>query len=391
MIPLVSSNQKNTLAGSPVFFEATPVESSETKKKTLTFASRLFASLNICRMIKDALHVKIGEFIVPAQSRNKNDPVLIEGRQILLSKFCGEEITLKTPDGIVLDGMFIRCRKDDADVSRNSPTIIHFNGNGERFECSSLYLNVDAEQEIENRKLKYSFSEPVSNLRNYLNLGFNVFLFNYRGVARSQGRATSEGLVLDGETAFQFVHQHLGVPKEHILLFGHSLGGAIAAHVAVKYPGTHLCSDRSFSSLDKVVYFLFYPSFFSWIASQFIKSLGWNLNSADLWEKIKGKKWIVYHPADKLIPFQASLLYSLQQRKLDSIKAIQLKGPEEIYSYFQQKEARANQRPLTKEEMDLVKVIIDDSGFTDAHNRKLLPREIQEVFEHFKLSLHPKS
>ena len=38
-----------------------------------------------------------------------------------------------------------------------------------------------------------------------------------------------------------------------VMLYGHSLGGCVAAYLRAEYPGGPLVHDRSFLSLDKVV------------------------------------------------------------------------------------------------------------------------------------------
>lgn len=59
-----------------------------------------------------------------------------------------------------------------------------------------------------------------------------VFLAEYRGYGGSTGNPTYAGGHLDAQGAYGIVRDSLGVPQTRIILFGHSLGSAIAAELA---------------------------------------------------------------------------------------------------------------------------------------------------------------
>ena len=63
--------------------------------------------------------------------------------------------------------------------------------------------------------------------------GFNVLLFDYRGYGASEGAATDEaGLYADGYAALSFVTKGKEISPNQIILYGQSLGTAVAAEVA---------------------------------------------------------------------------------------------------------------------------------------------------------------
>lgn len=63
-----------------------------------------------------------------------------------------------------------------------------------------------------------------------LKTGANVFVYDYRGYGKSEGRSTTLGICQDGIAAYDWlVQEHPGMP---IILYGESLGGAVASHVA---------------------------------------------------------------------------------------------------------------------------------------------------------------
>ncbi|MEC4985520.1 MAG: alpha/beta hydrolase [Oscillatoria sp. PMC 1068.18] len=100
----------------------------------------------------------------------------------------------------------------------------------------------------------------------FLQLGFDVFLFDYRGYGRSQGNFPSEKQVYeDAERAFKYLVEQRGIEPEAIFVYGFSLGGAIAIELATHHPEIPaLIIQGSFTSLQKMSnyrhwYFRFLP------------------------------------------------------------------------------------------------------------------------------------
>lgn len=62
--------------------------------------------------------------------------------------------------------------------------------------------------------------------------GYNVFLLDYRGYGHSEGKARLAPMFSDIETAFATLLQRKDIDPKKIVVFGQSLGGALAAHWA---------------------------------------------------------------------------------------------------------------------------------------------------------------
>ena len=60
--------------------------------------------------------------------------------------------------------------------------------------------------------------------------GFNVLTFDYRGYGASQGRPTLAGVQLDIDAALQTLLARPDVDPQRIVIFGQSLGGALAIY-----------------------------------------------------------------------------------------------------------------------------------------------------------------
>lgn len=88
-------------------------------------------------------------------------------------------------------------------------------------------------------------------------LGFNCLIVGYRGYGHSQGTPSEKGLQIDGESIakWAFNNEQEIIDKNNIFLFGRSLGGAVAAHVAVKcnLPFKGIIIENTFSSMGDMV------------------------------------------------------------------------------------------------------------------------------------------
>lgn len=66
--------------------------------------------------------------------------------------------------------------------------------------------------------------------------GLDVLLLDYRGYGRSEGSPDEAGLYRDAEAAWRHVSTERGVSPARILLFGESLGAAVAVELATRQP-----------------------------------------------------------------------------------------------------------------------------------------------------------
>lgn len=80
-------------------------------------------------------------------------------------------------------------------------------------------------------------------------VGASVFLFDYRGYGRSQGSPSEPGLYLDAEAAVEQAKLRCGVGDEGIVLFGRSLGGAVAVEMATRRPFRAAVVESAFTSV----------------------------------------------------------------------------------------------------------------------------------------------
>lgn len=86
-------------------------------------------------------------------------------------------------------------------------------------------------------------------------LGLSVLLIDYRGYGQSEGGFPNEQQVYqDAEASWQYLTQVRQIAPEAIVIYGHSLGGAIGIQLANQHPdAAALIVESSFTSMRQMV------------------------------------------------------------------------------------------------------------------------------------------
>ena len=129
-----------------------------------------------------------------------------------------EDIHFKTEDDVLLNGWFIP-------VENAKNTLLFFHGNGG------------------------NISHRLESLKIFHGMGLSVFIIDYRGYGQSQGTSSEQGTYQDAEAAWKFLTKTRGVPESEIIIFGRSLGGAVAIWLATKYTPNLLILESTFTSV----------------------------------------------------------------------------------------------------------------------------------------------
>jgi uncharacterized protein len=80
-------------------------------------------------------------------------------------------------------------------------------------------------------------------------LGLGIVAFDYRGYGESEGTPTESGLFTDARAAYDFLRDSLGAPASRIIIYGHSLGSAVAIELASTVTAGGLIVEGGFTSL----------------------------------------------------------------------------------------------------------------------------------------------
>jgi len=165
---------------------------------------------------------------------------------------------------------------------------------------------------IANPKAKYTLlffhgnagniGDRIDKLQLLYQAGLNIFIIGYRGFGKSQGRPSEPGFYRDAFAAYDYLLNTIGIDPDQIILYGESLGSAIAVNLAFHRKVKALILEGAFScGRDMAV--KFYP-----FLPRFIFS-----NSFDSLTKIKeinAPKLFIHSRDDEIVPFNmAKKLY----------------------------------------------------------------------------------
>ena len=128
-----------------------------------------------------------------------------------------EEVYIETSDGENLHGWYVSSQKPRG-------TLLFFHGNAG------------------------NISHRLESIEIFSRLGLDVLIIDYRGYGMSSGRTTEPGTYLDADAAWYYLTVDRGIPADKIILFGRSLGGAVAAWLASQHEPAGLILESTFSS-----------------------------------------------------------------------------------------------------------------------------------------------
>jgi len=133
-----------------------------------------------------------------------------------------EDVSLESADGIELHGWYVPAAKAGRVV---------------------LFLHGNAG----------NISHRGESIAIFRRLGLDVFIFDYRGYGASEGKPSEAGLYQDAASAWRYLVETRGVSPGNIVVFGRSLGGAVAAQLASRVrpqPGALILESTLSSARD---------------------------------------------------------------------------------------------------------------------------------------------
>jgi hypothetical protein len=122
-----------------------------------------------------------------------------------------------------------------------------------------------------------------------------VFVVGYRGYGRSEGRPSEDGLYQDARAAWRHLTGEGGVPPDRIVIFGKSLGGAVAVDLATDVEPAGLIVESSFTSIPDMAgkHYPFVPKFL----------IRTRMNSVAKIPTISCPKLFIHSKADRVVPY----------------------------------------------------------------------------------------
>lgn len=143
-----------------------------------------------------------------------------------------EEVLLAAGDGVALHGWFIPASPESGAAA----------GAPRRDRLTVLFLHGNAG----------NISHRFEKLRILRELGASVLIVDYRGYGRSGGRPDEPGLYRDARAAYDHLVGERGLDPGELVLYGESLGSAVAADLAAGSEVGGVVLEAAFTSARDV-------------------------------------------------------------------------------------------------------------------------------------------
>lgn len=185
-----------------------------------------------------------------------------------------EDVFIEVGDSEQVHAWYVPARiEDNADNNSGAPTVLFFHGNGG------------------------NISGRLPTIELIAGLGANIMLVDYRGYGRSDGAPSEDNMFSDALAGYRRLIDTKGTPPDQIILFGRSLGGAVAIELATRVECAGLIVESSFTSA-KAMGKLMFPYFPVGLL------LKHKFSSIDKISKINCPLLVTHSKEDDMIPFQ---------------------------------------------------------------------------------------
>ena len=175
-------------------------------------------------------------------------------------------------------------------------------------KIEKVYINSDFKllgwHHVKNKKFKtlLFFHGNAGNLQNRIyklndisKLDLNYLIIAYRGFSGNKGEPNEIGLYKDSESAKKWLN-NIGVSDKDIILYGESLGTAVAVDLASKHNFAGIILESPFTSMVKLskIYYPYLP------VKILLKDKYESIKKID---KINFPKMVMHGDKDKIVPF----------------------------------------------------------------------------------------
>lgn len=148
-------------------------------------------------------------------------------------------------------------------------------------------------------------SDRLPVIKKYVENGFNLFIFDFRGFGKSDGRPTKKGIIEDTFAAYDYLVESLGIPPENIIILGQSLGGVPALRLANSRKCFGLILEGIFFSIREMARDIYSPNPLWRLASS-------SFNNGKEIKKLKVPVLLIHGRMDDVVPVRHSrMLYEV--------------------------------------------------------------------------------
>ena len=141
-----------------------------------------------------------------------------------------------------------------------------------------------------------NISHRRDSLAIFHRLGLNVLMIDYRGYGQSEGSPSEAGFYQDASAAWAYLLEEKGFAADQVVIFGRSLGGAVAAELASRVPARGLILESTLSSARDFAHSVF-P-----VLSRLIV-MRYDFNSVAKLAQVHCPVLVLHSPDDEVMPF----------------------------------------------------------------------------------------
>ncbi|PXW88867.1 hypothetical protein C8R34_10613 [Nitrosomonas sp. Nm84] len=141
-----------------------------------------------------------------------------------------------------------------------------------------------------------NISHRLDYLTMFKQLGYNTLLLDYRGYGQSSGTPSESGTYLDAQAAWHYLTETQGIAPAQIVLYGESLGGAVAAWLAAREKPGLLVLASTFTSVPNLAAEIYPFLPVRWITR-------FQYNTLESLQSVTCPVLIAHSPQDEIIPF----------------------------------------------------------------------------------------
>ncbi|MDH5409163.1 MAG: alpha/beta hydrolase [Gammaproteobacteria bacterium] len=176
-----------------------------------------------------------------------------------------QDVYLSTPDGERIHGWFIPNHKTPV-------TVLFSHGNAG------------------------NIADRLDSIKIFHELGLSIFIYDYRGYGKSTGEPSEKGTYLDNRTAWEYLVKDKKVSPKHIVVFGRSLGAAMASQLSTQLKPGAVILESAFTSIPDMA-----ANLYPFLPIRWLSRFKYN-NSKHV-KNLSSPLLVIHSKDDEMIPF----------------------------------------------------------------------------------------
>jgi fermentation-respiration switch protein FrsA (DUF1100 family) len=176
-----------------------------------------------------------------------------------------EDVAIRTEDGETLHAWWVP-------AANPRGTVLHFHGNAG------------------------NISHRIDYARMFRGLGYNTLLVDYRGYGRSTGSPSESGTYQDATASRGWLTETRGLRDRDIVVFGESLGGAVACWLAARHAPRALVLASTFTSVPDLG-----SEVYAFLPVRLMSRI--HYNTRECVSRVDAPVLVVHSRADDIIPY----------------------------------------------------------------------------------------